>query len=95
MRTTPDENARQGEWIAARLNACEGDVRFLMPEGGVSALDAPGKPFWDPAADAALFEALEKHVRHSGKRRLIRVPCHINDPDFSAALVETFRAVAS
>jgi uncharacterized protein (UPF0261 family) len=94
MRTTPDENARQGEWIAARLNACEGDVRFLMPEGGVSALDAPGKPFWDPAADAALFEALEKHVRHSGKRRLIRVPCHINDPMFADTAVAHFREIA-
>ena len=31
-------------------------MRFLIPEGGVSALDAPGKPFHDPAADAALFE---------------------------------------
>ena len=43
MRTTPDENRRQGEWIAERLNRCDGDVRFLIPEGGVSALDAPGK----------------------------------------------------
>ena len=44
MRTTPAENARQGEWIASRLNRCDGPVRFLIPEGGVSALDAPGRP---------------------------------------------------
>ena len=43
MRTTPAENARQGEWIASRLNRCDGPVRFLIPEGGVSALDAPGQ----------------------------------------------------
>ncbi len=43
MRTTVEENARQGEWIAARLNQCQGPVRFLIPEGGVSALDAPGR----------------------------------------------------
>ena len=61
MRTTPAENARQGEWIASRLNRCDGPVRFLIPEGGVSALDAPGQAFWDPEADAALFTALETH----------------------------------
>ena len=37
MRTTPAENARQGEWIASRLNRCDGPVRFLIPEGGVGA----------------------------------------------------------
>ena len=30
----------------------DGPVRFFLPEGGVSALDAPGKPFHDPEADA-------------------------------------------
>ena len=37
-----------GRWIGERLNQMEGPVRFLLPEGGVSALDAPGKPFYDP-----------------------------------------------
>ena len=58
MRTTPDENAAIGRWIVARLNRMQGPVRFLLPLGGVSAIDAPGKPFHDPAADAALFDAI-------------------------------------
>jgi uncharacterized protein (UPF0261 family) len=44
MRTTVEENIQQARWIAARLNQCEGEVRFLVPMGGVSALDAPGQP---------------------------------------------------
>ena len=52
-----------GRWIGERLNRMEAPVRFLLPEGGVSALDAPGQPFHDPAADAALFTALEQTVR--------------------------------
>ena len=40
-----------------RLNAMEGQVRFFLPEGGVSALDAPGKPFDDPAAERARTES--------------------------------------
>jgi uncharacterized protein (UPF0261 family) len=94
MRTTPEENRRMGEWIGAKLNACEGEVRFLLPEGGVSMIDAPGMPFHDPEADAALFAALEATVQTSGKRRLIRLPHNINDPGFAAALIENFRRVA-
>src|SRR6516225_4227592 len=45
MRTTADENVRIGRWIGERLNLMEGPVFFLLPEGGVSALDAPGRPF--------------------------------------------------
>jgi uncharacterized protein (UPF0261 family) len=63
--------------------------------GGVSALDAPGQPFHDPEADAALFEALERTLVETDRRRLIRLPNHINDPEFSAALVRNFREIAS
>jgi uncharacterized protein (UPF0261 family) len=94
MRTTPEENRRMGEWLGAKLNACAGEVRFLMPEGGVSAIDAPGQPFHDPAADAALFEALERTVAPTPRRRLIRVARHINDPEFAQALVDHFREIA-
>ena len=83
-----------GEWIGAKLNACEGEVRFLLPEGGVSLIDAPGQPFHDAAADAALFEALEAIVKQTARRRLLRLPHNINDAAFAAALVENFRAIA-
>jgi uncharacterized protein (UPF0261 family) len=95
MRTTPEENRRMGEWIGAKLNACEGEVRFLLPEGGVSMIDAPGQPFHDPAADKALFEALETTVHQTERRRLLRRPHHINDPEFAAALVASFREIAA
>jgi uncharacterized protein (UPF0261 family) len=95
MRTTADENRAIGEWIAERLNRCEGDVRFLIPEKGVSAIDAPGQPFHDPDADAALFETLDTGIEQTERRRLIRLPFHINDPKFSAALVENFRQIAA
>jgi uncharacterized protein (UPF0261 family)/ABC-type branched-subunit amino acid transport system ATPase component len=91
MRTTAEENERMGRWIGERLNQMDGPVRFLLPEGGVSALDAPGHPFWDPDADAALFRALERTVRQTGNRQLIRIKRNINDPEFAAAIVAAFR----
>jgi uncharacterized protein (UPF0261 family) len=69
-------------------------VRVLIPENGVSALDAPGRPFHDPEADAALFDTLEEVFEPTIERRLIRLPHHINDPAFSAALAENFREIA-
>ena len=94
MRTTPEECREIGIWIAQKLNACEGPVRFLIPEKGVSALDAPGQAFHDPEADAALFGALEKSFKPTASRRLTRLPLHINDPEFSAALVRNFREIS-
>ncbi|WP_315139353.1 Tm-1-like ATP-binding domain-containing protein [Achromobacter marplatensis] len=95
MRTTVEENAAQGEWIAAKLNQCDGPVRFLIPKGGVSALDAPGQAFWDPEADAALFAALEAKLVQTPQRRLVRVPCHINDPLFAKTAVDHFLEIAT
>jgi uncharacterized protein (UPF0261 family) len=94
MRTTPDENARVGTWIAAKLNRMAGPVRFLLPLGGLSALDAPGQPFWDPQADAALFDALRRELRQTDRRRLVEVHAHINDPSFAAEAVRQLREIA-
>ena len=94
MRTTAEENDRMGRWIGARLNLMAGPVRFLLPEGGVSQLDAPGMAFHDPGARAALFGALEETVRQTGTRQLVRLPHHVNDPAFADALVAAFEAVA-
>jgi uncharacterized protein (UPF0261 family)/ABC-type branched-subunit amino acid transport system ATPase component len=91
MRTTPEENERMGRWIGEKLNRMDGPVRFFLPEGGVSALDAPGQPFRDPEANAALFTALERSVRQTGNRQLIRIRHHINEPEFASAIVNALR----
>jgi len=90
MRTTPEENRQFARWIAAKLNRAEGPFRILIPEKGVSALDAPGQPFWDPEADAALFDDLERDVLTSPDRSIRRLPLHINEPAFAQALVDSF-----
>jgi uncharacterized protein (UPF0261 family)/ABC-type branched-subunit amino acid transport system ATPase component len=95
MRTTLQENRSIGEWMGARINQMEGPVRLLLPEGGVSALDAPGKPFHDPEADAALFEALEQTVRQTAQRRIERIKANINDDTFIAATTAAFLSAGS
>ena len=93
MRTTPEENTLMGEWIGKKLNAMTGPVRFLLPLKGVSMIDAPGQAFYWPEADEALFAALERTVQQSDRRRLVKLPLHVNDPEFAAALVENYREI--
>lgn len=95
MRTTPEESDAIGRWIGERLNQCDGPVRLLIPERGVSALDKEGAAFFDPAADAALFAALENTIKQTSNRRIIRLPLHINDPEFADVLVAAYREIAT
>ncbi len=95
MRTTPEEGAAIGAFLAAKLNRMEGPVRFLLPEAGLSSLDVPGGPMHDPAADQALFDAIARDFQPGPDRILARLPYAINDAPFARALVEAFREVAA
>ena len=95
MRTTVEECRQIGEFIGEKLNNINTPVRFFLNEGGVSMLDAPDQPFWDPAADAALFTAIEETVNQSSHRQIIRVPHNINDAAFAELIVKTFRSLNS
>jgi len=87
MRTTPEENDELGKEIAHKASAARGLTAVLVPLKGVSALDAVGKPFWWPEADAALFQSLRNWM--SPQVRLIELDLHINDPAFAEMAVRT------
>lgn len=93
MRTNVEENKAMGKWIANKLNQMEAEVRFFIPEKGVSALSVEGQPFFDKEADKALFETLEKEVKQTKQRQLIRLPFAINDVAFSNRIVSAFREI--
>ena len=86
MRTTPEENAGLGRILAEKASQSSGPVAFFLPLKGVSMLDAPGKEFWWPEADQALFDAIKR-------RRRPDIPVHeldhnINDEPFADAVAE-------
>ncbi len=86
MRTSPEECREIGRRIAVQLSAATGPVVLVLPLRGVSMLDAEGKPFHDPEADAALFQSLRDNM--SPNVIIREVDAHINDPSFAAVLVE-------
>jgi uncharacterized protein (UPF0261 family) len=91
MRTTPDECREIGRRIAAQLNKATGPTAVLIPSKGVSMIDREGQPFHDPAADAALFDALRGGLREGIRVR--ELDAHINDPEFAHALADELLAL--
>jgi len=87
MRTTPEENAELGRIMAEKLNAASGPTVLMLPLRGVSMIDAEDQPFYDPEADAALFDALRTHI-DPDRVHLFEVDAHINDPEFATAFAE-------
>ena len=95
MRTSIEENRQIGSFIADKLNQSIAPLRLLIPERGLSSIDIPGQPFYDPAADAALFDELDRLLKVTPDRQLVRLPFDINADQFSRALVEQFRELVS
>jgi len=83
MRTTPDECAQLGRILADKLNRSTGPVTVVLPLRGGSMVSAPGGPFHDAAADAALYLALKSGLR--GDIPVIEMDCNVNDPPFAEA----------
>ncbi|HEX2749514.1 MAG TPA: Tm-1-like ATP-binding domain-containing protein, partial [Verrucomicrobiales bacterium] len=90
MRTNAEECAVLGKIIAEKTNACTGPVTVLLPLKAISIISAEGQPFHDPAADAALFNAIRTHLKPGIPVK--ELDCAINDPAFAAACAETLLA---
>lgn len=87
MRTTPAECAELGRILAEKVNLSTGPATVLIPKRAISIISADGKPFHDPAADAALFEAIKSNLRRDIP--LIELDCEINHPAFAEACAKS------
>jgi uncharacterized protein (UPF0261 family) len=75
-----------GALIATKLDAASGPVAVFVPRRGISMIDVPGGPFHDPAADAALVDALRAGLRPSIE--LVELDLAINDAAFAEAMAD-------
>jgi uncharacterized protein (UPF0261 family) len=85
MRTTPEECAELGRITAEKLNAARGPATLVVPLRGVSAIDAPGGPFYSPEALAAYRGALREALKPQVE--LVELDAHINDATFALEVV--------
>ena len=86
MRTNVEENVAMGKMIARAANESTGPVAILLPLKGVSQLDSPGNPFWDPEADGACYDAIKSNLKPGVP--LIEMDANINDAEFADRSVE-------
>ena len=84
MRTTPDECAELGRTIGRKLSAARGPVAVFVPLGGVSMIDIPGQPFYDPEAEEALVAGLKETLAEQVE--LHELSENVNDPAFATAM---------
>jgi len=81
MRTDAEENRAIGRMIAHAANGAQGPVAILLPLQGVSMLDSPGNPFWDPEADGACYDAIKRNLKPGIP--VYELDHNINDPEFA------------
>jgi uncharacterized protein (UPF0261 family) len=95
MRTVGDECAELGTRLAKRLSSATGPTSVFLPLRGLSAIDIEGGPFYDPAADQALFDAIRRNLDRS-VAELVEMDTEINAPAFADAMVDRLhRAIMS
>jgi uncharacterized protein (UPF0261 family) len=86
MRTTSEENRELGRTLAEKVNRATGPTTVVLPTGGVSMIDVEGEDFYDPEADAALFDAIRETLNDDVE--LIEAETDVNDPEFARTLVD-------
>jgi uncharacterized protein (UPF0261 family) len=88
VRLTAAESVAAARVMADRLNRSLGPLHVLIPTEGFDSYDQAGGPFWDPAADAAVIDELERRLRPD--IRVTTVAAHINDRVFADAVADAF-----
>ncbi len=86
MRTTADECKQLGGILAGKLNLSTAPVTVMLPLRGGSVISAPGGPFHDATADAALYSALKSGLRSDIVVR--EFDCAVNDAEFAGACAQ-------
>lgn len=87
MRTSRSETEELGRRIGTKLAAATGPSELFIPTKGLSGIDVEGGPFYDPEADAALFDAVKTNLEGSGVP-IHEYECAVNDEGFGRAMAE-------
>lgn len=94
MRTTPEECAELGRRLAERVSQSTAPAAVFLPLQGISAIATEGGPFHDPAADAALFDAIRTTLDRD-RVELIELELDVNAPAFADAMTDKLQEYTS
>jgi uncharacterized protein (UPF0261 family) len=88
VRLSPEELRSVGKLTADKINRAKGPTRIFIPLRGFSYPDRENLPHWEPQGNRAFIEALKAHLDPSIP--LKEIDAHINDPEFSDPVAESF-----
>ena len=91
MRANREDMLRAAQVFVERLSGSRGNVEVLIPTRGYSMVNAEGKVFYDPQADAAFAQAVSAGMPAHVPVRLI--DAHLNDAAFAAQCTERLLAL--
>ncbi|MBT8358726.1 MAG: Tm-1-like ATP-binding domain-containing protein, partial [Deltaproteobacteria bacterium] len=86
VRSTHQEIEILAQTLAGWCNEATGPVRMLIPMDGFSAFDSKQGPLYDPNGPQRFTQTMQKNL--NDHRIMSLIPCHINDPEFSEAVLE-------
>lgn len=87
-RYNREELVTAAKVYAEKLNKAKGPVKFLFPTRGWSSLDREGSVLHAPEEDRVFVEELRRNLKPGVG--IEELDCHLEDPEFALALVETF-----
>lgn len=85
MRTNETENRELGRRLVHKLSASLAAVSILLPNKGISQLDAEGDIFYRPQTNQVLFDTIKEQATEPIK--VFEIAAHINDETFSERLI--------
>ena len=88
-----EEKALLGRIFGERVSESTGDVRVVMPTGGLSMAAVPDGPFWDPEGDELFLQQLRFNLRPNIP--LDTVDLHINESELGRYVAELFLTMTS
>ena len=91
VRTELQEIQEMAAILAERCNAANGPLVILIPQGGFSAFDRPGGPFYEPRAPEIFAQTFKEKLKEGIPLHIL--PFHINDPEFAQALIRAFETL--
>ncbi len=88
VRASHEEMVQLGHIFAEKLSEAKGPVAVAVPTEGLSIPNVPDGPFWNPEADTAFLETLQKELRDDVPVHTF--PRHVNEPEFGVEVANLF-----
>lgn len=93
IKLSQDEMVMAADAMADKLNRARGPVKFLIPLGGWSSVDARGTDLYEPETDRVFADELKRRLRHDIEVR--EIDADLETPEFVQAIVQAFNDVMS